>query len=656
MKFSNNYIALLALCLAFSGCKQDVVTDVDSENCSLKISPYIMSEEKNSRMVEQNGDYYFSKGDSLALVIFQEGSFPYKYEKRYIQTVSYDGAVWNADYASDFKDESDDWIEIDEVKWPENGDNYEIFAYRPDVRQPINWPVYSSSVSLNQNKLEEFYRSDFMYSRVVSPKTNNTVSIPMKHQLSMLTIELFNTDDLGGNSDDMIVTAYPGYWVHFTSDNVYYNNDEKKEIKAYKKAENVFSVILPAQELSGEQVIIQLSDGSKRQLDFTLQMERGVNHVLKVDCKDNEKLKVVIAEKIPWNETVEINNGEYVESKIYHTGEVIVYQKKRVENPVTLVVTGDGYTLDDLLQGGTFETQARAALDFLFEVEPYKTYRDYFNVYIIPALSKEKGADNYSTGVYKDTYFGSGWEDEYREMKADETTVMKFLRNYCPDIAEGHASEYDIPICLLVNDSRYGGVCVSWQSGKSYAIVPTTKGIWRMGNDEELGISVCDWRNTFLHEYGGHSFGRLLDEYYDEGSGRTYSGNTISSHYWQVPMGLNITADTTAVNDIVYWKDMIGNPRFPKVGFHEGGYTYEKGIWRSEAISAMDDNRRYFNAISRRIIVERIKEKANEPFDLDDFYSKDVDYDELRDGKSRSIFNIRDIKEYPRTSPPVLIE
>lgn len=656
MKLNNSYIALLTLCLALSGCRQDVITDIDNDSSSVKISPYIISGDRGSRIVEQNGNYSFSKGDSLALVIFQEGGSPYKYEERYIQTVSYDGAAWNACYASDFKDGVDDWMEINGVKWPEYGDSYEIFAYRPDVKQPINWPVYSGSVNQNQDIQENFYYSDFMYGKVVTPKTNNPVSIPMKHQLSMLTVELLNTDDLGGASDGMIVSAYPEYWAHFVLDEVHFINYEIKDIKAYRKGDNVFSVILPAQELSGEQVVIVLSDGSKRQLDFTLQMERGVNHVLKVDCRDSEKLEVIVSEKIPWDETVDVNSGEYVESKIYNTGDVIVYQKKRVENPVTLVVTGDGYTLEDLLEGGTFERHAREALDFLFEVEPYKTYRDYFNVYIIPALSREKGADNYTTRQDKDTYFNSGWEDDYSSMGANETTVTNFLKDYCPDIVEGHARVEDVPICLLINDKRYGGVCYSWASGKSYAIVPITEGIWRMGNDEELGISVCDWRNTFLHEFGGHSFGRLLDEYYDEGGGRTYSGKTISQHYWQVPMGLNVTADTTGVDGIVYWKDKIGNQRFPKVGFYEGGYTYEKGIWRSEAISAMDDNRRYFNAISRQIIVERIKKKANEPFDIDDFYSKDVDYDELRDSKSRVTFNIENLKEYPRTPGPVLIE
>ena len=70
----------------------------------------------------------------------------------------------------------------------------------------------------------------------------------------------------------------------------------------------------------------------------------------------------------------------------------------------------------------------------------------------------------------------------------------------------------------------------------------------------------------------------------------------------------------------------------------------------------MDDNRKYFNAISRQIIVERIKEKANESFSFDDFCSKDVDYDELRDDKSRTVDNTYGIPEFPRTPSPVLMK
>ena len=655
MKLRTIYISVLALSMVVAGCRQDEIVDTHSDNFTLKINPYIKAQTKNSRIIEQNGNYSFCKGDSLAIVIYPDTSIPNPYDDGYIQTVSFDGANWNADFSLKVVSQVFEWTKIDKLTWPYFGTNFIVYAYTPDVRQNVMWSSYRGDVKLNQNIEESFYASDFMYGRTTTPKTNNPISIPLEHKLSMLTVEFVKSKgEL--NSIGMEVTAYTGYGASIANDNVYCVNDEKRVINAYKKDDNIFSVILPAQNISGDQILLSLNDGSKRFLKFELEMKPGFNHILKVDCSNNELFELETIEDIPWDDSVQINGGEYIESKVYKTGEVIVYQKNRTENPVTMVVTGDGYTKEDLLEGGNFERQAKEALDFLFDVEPYKTYRDYFNVYIIPALSGEKGADNYSNGVRKNTYFDSGWSDDYSDMGANETTVMNFLETYCPDIVEGKVGLDDVPICLLINDSRYGGICYSWASGKSYAIVPVTDGEWKFYGDEELGISVCDWRNTFLHEYGGHSFGRLLDEYYDEGSDRTYYGNSINAHNWSVPMGLNVTADTTGVNDLVYWKNMIDDERFPKVGFFEGGYTYEKGIWRSEAISAMYDNRRYFNAISRKIIVESIMKKANETFDFDDFCSKDVDYDELRDSKSRTINNLWGIPEYKRTPPPVLME
>ena len=656
MKLKFVYISVFVFAFALVGCTPEDILNALKSNAALRINPYIMNNTADSRIIEEGSNYYFSKGDSVALVVFPEGYSPNQYEEGFIQTASFDGNTWNADYASAFQPQSFVWKDIDGLKWKSSGDNFEIYAYTPDVKQALVWPVYNGSVCLKQNNKEDFLASDFLFGKIVTKRTNSQVSIPMGHKLAMLTVKLVNRDSLETKVTGMSVTAYPGYWAHFVLDEVYCSNNEEKVIDAYSKGDSIFSVVLPAQKISDGQIIFSMDDGSKRTLKIDLRMESEKNHVLRVAREESGIMSVVDIEKNPWGTDVEDNEEESGETEVYNTGDVIVYQKKRTENPVTMVVTGDGYTEDDLLHGGKFEKQAKAALDFLFEVEPYKTYKDYFNVYIIPALSKDSGADNYTVGLEKDTFFNSGWSDDCSDMWANESVIMNFVQTFCPDIVEGNTTIKDVPVCLLVNDSRYGGICYSWATGKSFAIVPTTEGTWKLSDNEELGICVCDWRNTFLHEYGGHSFGRLLDEYFKKESGSTYNGTSINSHSWEVPLGLNLVADTTGVKDIVHWERMIGDVCFPKVGFYEGGNTYEKGIWRSEVISVMDDNRKYFNAISRQIIVERIKSKAKETFSFKEFCSKDVDYDELRDGKSRGMNNGDGIREFPRTPAPVLIE
>ena len=70
----------------------------------------------------------------------------------------------------------------------------------------------------------------------------------------------------------------------------------------------------------------------------------------------------------------------------------------------------------------------------------------------------------------------------------------------------------------------------------------------------------------------------------------------------------------------------------------------------------MDDNRRYFNAVSRRIIVERIMKISGQEFDFEDFCTKDVDYDELRDAVSIPTRNPSGIEVFPHTPPPVFMD
>lgn len=654
MKFKNIVVGIFVLIIV--GCTPEEILNALKGYPTMQIYPYIINNTSVSRIIKDNGDYNFSEGDSLALVVFAEGYSPNRYEAGFIQIASFDGNVWNAEYASDFQPDYVDWKEINELKWKALGDNFEVYAYTPDVKQDLEWPVYRGCVSLDQNNEKNFYNSDFLFGKVVTRRTNNYLSIPMEHKLAMLTVKLDNTDNLKTGIEDMSVTAFPDFWAHFVLDEVYCIKSDAKDVTAYNKGDSIFSVIIPAQNISDGQIVFSMDDGSKRLLHVNLDMEFENNYILRVPCNEGDILSVEEIEEIPWGIPVEDNESGVDSTEVYKTGDVIVYQKKRVENPVTMVVLGDGYTKDDLLHGGEFEEQARRALDFLFDVEPYKTYRDYFNVYIIPAMSRDRGADNYTTGTESDTYFNSGWNDDCSQMWANEVVITNFVQTFCPDIVDGAVTLDDVPVCLLVNDTRYGGICYSWSSGKSFAIVPTTEGTWKLSNNEQLGISVCDWRNTFLHEYGGHSFGRLLDEYYKKGSGITYDKTFIESHSWEVPLGLNIVADTAGVHDKVYWERMIGDERFSKVGFYEGGNTFEKGIWRSEVISAMDDNRRYFNAISRQIIVERIMEKANESFSFESFCNKDVDYDELRDDKSRTLNDAYSIPEFPPTPSPILIE
>jgi hypothetical protein len=337
--------------------------------------------------------------------------------------------------------------------------------------------------------------------------------------------------------------------------------------------------------------------------------------------------------------------------------------------PVTIAVIGDGFTKSEL---SDFEMLAKSGVDALMDTEPYKTYRDYFNVWILKAASRESGAnvtDGSGTIVTPvNCYFGSRWgRDSYDDMVANESDVYDFVAENCPDIKNGIHSINEVPILLVINDARYGGRCHSVSDGKGYAMAPYTDhggplswqyasfgkeaasataapGETRQVTEAErqaLGISNGNWLNVLVHEFGGHCFGRLDDEYWHESTKPRVS--EIGLHSWPVPYALNISPsyDNPTWKAALLGDDLQAKPslvakdsRYGRIGVYQGGDVSVFNRWRSEKVSCMIDNRFYFSTWQRILIVKRIMEKTGGVFSLDDFFASDKTDDPVRDGTS----------------------
>ena len=91
------------------------------------------------------------------------------------------------------------------------------------------------------------------------------------------------------------------------------------------------------------------------------------------------------------------------------------------------------------------------------------------------------------------------------------------------------------------------------------------------------------------------------------------------------------------------WLDRQGelmelDPRYGRIGVFQGGATYMYGCWRSERASGMMDDRLYFSAWQRYLIVRRIMTLSGDlsSFNFDSWLAKDVTIDPLRDLGTRS--------------------
>jgi hypothetical protein len=72
------------------------------------------------------------------------------------------------------------------------------------------------------------------------------------------------------------------------------------------------------------------------------------------------------------------------------------------------------------------------------------------------------------------------------------------------------------------------------------------------------------------------------------------------------------------------WRQLIFDNHYGDIcDIYEGGYFHQRGVFRSEFNSCMNNNVPYFSTVSRMAIVERIKQYAGETFNYDDFVAKD---------------------------------
>lgn len=308
-------------------------------------------------------------------------------------------------------------------------------------------------------------------------------------------------------------------------------------------------------------------------------------------------------------------------SEYYNTGDVIVYSQPRLSKPYTLVVLGDGFTAYDLRHNGAFETAARNSMDYLFSIEPYNHMTDLFNVYFICARSNERGSTISNPLKDVNTYFGVSWESgsSYGDMDVKSPSAMRnFVTTYCPDIAGGLTDLTKTAILILLNETTYGGLCRSETDGRTYCMLPTITRTLAWANAVEVTPkSQGTYLNLVAHEFGGHAIGRLGDEYFTDDGGNYYG--SLYEHYWSVPFSRNLTCDNVNYE----WSWMPGEG-YTNEGLYEGGNAgYKTGVWRPEIISCMFDNRPYFNAWSRYVIMDRVYSVCEEPFTKSAFLAVD---------------------------------
>lgn len=296
----------------------------------------------------------------------------------------------------------------------------------------------------------------------------------------------------------------------------------------------------------------------------------------------------------------------------YGEDEWITLQKATKGNNggINIVLLGDGFNAKDIASG-KYLNDIKQEVEYFFGIEPYKTYRDYFNVYTAIPLSTESGVGTVNTIRYNrfNTTFTGGVG-----LKADYDEVFNYALG-APTVNKGNLNQ--TLIIMVPNSTDYGGICQMWEDGSAIAFCPQST----------YGYPL-DTRGVIQHEAGGHGFGKLGDEYIYHNAFIDFCDCTCCGHVLEFnaakSLGWFDNLELTGKMHSVGWSHLIFDDRYSDiVDIYEGGYMHNRGVFRSEPNSCMNNDIPYYSTISRESIVKRIKAYAGETYSFEDFVKND---------------------------------
>ena len=288
----------------------------------------------------------------------------------------------------------------------------------------------------------------------------------------------------------------------------------------------------------------------------------------------------------------------------YGDGDLITHQTATVGNGVNIVLMGDCFDAKDISEG-KYRKAMQDAYTYFFDIEPYITYKDYFNVYTVFGMSADSGMGTVNT--IREARFGS----QYTLNAGVEPDFETVFAGAC--VAPINDDVSTTLVVLVENSNEYSGLCYMYGDGSAVALVP-------MSNDP----APYDFRGLVHHEAGGHGFGKLADEYIyynkfiDEEAKKDIKKMQLYGFFTNISL-------TGSMHDVP-WSHMIYDPQYSNVvDVYEGAYMHTRGVFRSEATSCMNNNIPYYNAISREAMVKRIMKYAGEEYSFEAFKAKDYE-------------------------------
>ena len=284
----------------------------------------------------------------------------------------------------------------------------------------------------------------------------------------------------------------------------------------------------------------------------------------------------------------------YTSTDYSQDGQWIQLQAATEGNGVNVVFIGDGFVDKDM---DRYEEIMREGMEHLFSIEPLRSLRNRFNVYVVKVVSP----NDYTNENGKHT------------LNRDYNIISEYVTKI-PGV-----NFTTTHTCLIENKNDLffvSGYTDMFADGGSVAVI-------------DQGLSS----HIIIHEVGGHGIGTLIDEYifagYEENHTQPGAEESfkqwIANDYHAQGWGMNISAESEP--DKVPWARMLTDDYFgAETGIFMGAWMWPQELWRPSENSVMNTDYSRFNAPSREAIymwVMKMSEGDSWQYDFDTFKAFD---------------------------------
>lgn len=521
-----------------------------------------------------------------------------------------------------------------------------------EIEKHPNWcNVWQNIVLNNQFNLKDIYLpgpqfkgididGDSIYSEDVYPKNKYTI-------LWSIASNMAWGNFLNWNASVMVqfYEKYKNYGI-----DILYAADEWntiEEIEALREEYNIQFRCFNTNRITENRLIINQNRQCKFLQYYLTPEEILGNSVMVVDSIGNTVFMSEIdgyeteLDQFLYRNLCKDSIDYYVSSDYSQHMLIDTLQMATIGKGIDIVLMGDAYS-DRQIADSTYHKDLQYLYENLFTEEPYKSYKEMFNVFTVNVVSPTEGYEHGSTAL-------GGFFGYETEVGGNDGAVIEYA-----SLAVEYEKLDNAIVIVAMNSDKYAGTCymyypsdttITFGNGLSISYFPK-------GGDAETFAQLLH------HEALGHGFAKLADEYAYEEYGAVPESTVALHQEQQTNWGWWKNIDFTNDSSEIRWSRLLLDERYQYdgLGAFEGGLTYWTGVWRPTENSIMRYNIGGFNAPSREAIYYRIHKLAyGDEWEYD--YEKFVEWDakNRKTAESPLLMPSRDkMENFTPTHPPVI--